>query len=74
MSDLVEMEEEDKGTSLASTGNQGGDKKRFEVKKVKFLFSILFIVLIKNKSKLFLSGTLLLYGLGVKFFEWIQTF
>lgn len=46
MSDLVEMEEEDKGTSLASTGNQGGDKKRFEVKKVKFLFSILFIVLI----------------------------
>ena len=43
MSDLVEMEEEDKGTSLASTGNQGGDKKRFEVKKVKFLLYIPFI-------------------------------
>lgn len=33
MSDQVEMEEEDKG--FAGTSNQGGEKKRFEVKKVR---------------------------------------
>ena len=31
MSEQVEMEEEDRGSSV---GNQGGEKKRFEVKKV----------------------------------------
>ena len=34
MSEQVEMEEDDKGTSLANSSNQGGEKKRFEVKKV----------------------------------------
>lgn len=33
MSDQVEMEEDDRGT-VANTTNQGGEKKRFEVKKV----------------------------------------
>ena len=33
MSEQVEMEEEDK-ISFANSGNQGGEKKRFEVKKV----------------------------------------
>ena len=36
MSEQVEMEEEDKGTTLANTSNQVGEKKRFEVKKVLF--------------------------------------
>lgn len=34
MSDQVEMEEDDRGQSLAGSSNQGGEKKRFEVKKV----------------------------------------
>jgi hypothetical protein len=34
MSEQVEMEEDDKGTSLANSSNQSGEKKRFEVKKV----------------------------------------
>ena len=34
MSEQVEMEEEDRNSSVANTANQSGEKKRFEVKKV----------------------------------------
>jgi hypothetical protein len=34
MSEQVDMEEEDRNSSMANTANQTGEKKRFEVKKV----------------------------------------
>lgn len=40
MSEQVEMEEDDRGTSTVGTTNQGGEKKRFEVKKFVLLFYI----------------------------------
>ena len=55
MSEQVEMEEEDKGTTLANTSNQVGEKKRFEVKKV--LFSNLKI----NQHNRFLFKVLLMF-------------
>jgi Fe-S cluster assembly ATPase SufC len=43
MSDQVEMEDDEKAMSYSSAGNQGGEKKRFEVKKV--IFSSIYFLL-----------------------------
>ena len=52
MSEQVEMEEEDKGNSLVTTNNQGGEKKRFEVKKVAifYILTLIFLLEIKKNS------------------------
>ena len=51
MSEQVEMEEDDKGTTLANSSNQSGEKKRFEVKKV-FIYLFLKRLLNRRGSKM----------------------
>lgn len=75
MSDQIEMDEDDKGASILNSTNQGGEKKRFEVKKVidqifqdflliDYHLSILtYILLFILKLK---SGMRLHCGLGVR--------
>ena len=47
MSEQVEMDEDDRGTTVANVNAPGGEKKRFEVKKVTyFVISYLNVYLI----------------------------
>lgn len=62
MSEQVEMEEDDRNTAVTNS-NQSGEKKRFEVKKVKFWPAFFYeSKFLKKFSK---SGMQLLYGHGI---------
>ncbi len=39
MSEQIEMEDEEKNVTIVNTSNQVGEKKRFEVKKVKIEYN-----------------------------------